>query len=494
MPEYKKLEDQEPDVENANSTTVQNTATVQDAGEGQRQAAGQQAGQMVTVSLFMLLFLGSSYFQPRPRLHQYKGGRGHGLQEKFDCNIQLVESIPIGLTYPDGSPRFLSTYEAWLELLKSAKTSLDIASFYWTLKAEDTPGVSDNSTRPGEDVFARLLANGNGGSRSPRIKIRIAQSEPSSVSPNLNTKLLASAGAAEVVSISFPKYFGSGVLHTKLWVVDDQHFYLGSANMDWRALTQVKEMGVLVQNCPKLAHDVAKIFGEYWYLGNSDSSRIPNWDWNYATNYNLKQPMQLSVNKNTSMEGFLSSSPPPLSPSGRTDDLDAILNTINTAITYVNIAVMDYYPLIIYEKNHHYWPFIDDALRKAAVERGVAVKLLISWWKHSNPSEDRYLRSLQDLASKKDKIDIQIRRFIVPTDASQEKIPFGRVNHNKYMVTDRVAYIGTSNWSGDYFTDTAGIGLVLSETLETETTNTLRCDLRNVFERDWDSKYATPLV
>jgi len=63
MPEYKKLEDQESDVENANRTTVQNTATVQDAGEGQRQAAGQQAGQMVTVSLFMLLFLGSSYFQ-----------------------------------------------------------------------------------------------------------------------------------------------------------------------------------------------------------------------------------------------------------------------------------------------------------------------------------------------------------------------------------------------------------------------------------------------
>lgn len=31
------------------------------------------------------------------------------------------------------------------------------------------------------------------------------------------------------------------------------------------------------------------------------------------------------------------------------------------------------------------------------------------------------------------------------------------------MVTDRSAYIGTSNWSGDYFTNTAGIGLVLHE-------------------------------
>lgn len=30
-----------------------------------------------------------------------------------------------------------------------------------------------------------------------------------------------------------------GVLHSKFWVVDGQHVYVGSANMDWRSLTQV---------------------------------------------------------------------------------------------------------------------------------------------------------------------------------------------------------------------------------------------------------------
>lgn len=29
------------------------------------------------------------------------------------------------------------------------------------------------------------------------------------------------------------------MLHTKLWVIDKKHAYLGSANMDWRSLTQV---------------------------------------------------------------------------------------------------------------------------------------------------------------------------------------------------------------------------------------------------------------
>lgn len=48
------------------------------------------------------------------------------------------------------------------------------------------------------------------------------------------------------------------------------------------------------------------------------------------------------------------------------------------------------------------------------------------------------------------------KRFIVPTNSNLDKIPFARVNHNKYMVTDLAVYIGTSNWSGDYFIDTAG--------------------------------------
>jgi len=80
----------------------------------------------------------------------------------------------------------------------------------------------------------------------------------------------------------------------------------------------------------------------------------------------------------------------------------------------------------------------------------------------------------------------------VPATEDQKKIPFGRVNHNKYMVTDQVAYIGTSNWSGDYFINTAGIGFVSQDTLHdrAENSTTLRTQLASVFERDWNSKYA----
>ena len=40
-------------------------------------------------------------------------------------------------------------------------------------------------------------------------------------------------------SVNFTRLFNAGVLHTKMWLVDEKHFYVGSANMDWRSLTQV---------------------------------------------------------------------------------------------------------------------------------------------------------------------------------------------------------------------------------------------------------------
>jgi phospholipase D3/4 len=48
----------------------------------------------------------------------------------------------------------------------------------------------------------------------------------------------------QVRSVNFPKLMGGGVLHTKLWIIDQQHFYVGSANMDWRSLTEVSKVKI----------------------------------------------------------------------------------------------------------------------------------------------------------------------------------------------------------------------------------------------------------
>lgn len=48
-----------------------------------------------------------------------------------------------------------------------------------------------------------------------------------------------SVPGAEVREVDLKAMTG-GIVHTKLWVVDQKHFYVGSANMDWRSLSQVK--------------------------------------------------------------------------------------------------------------------------------------------------------------------------------------------------------------------------------------------------------------
>ena len=75
-------------------------------------------------------------------------------------------------------------------------------------------------------------------------------------------------------------------------------------------------------------------------------------------------------------------------------------------------------------------------------------------------------------------------------------IPFARVNHNKYMVTDNGAFISTSNWSADYFTSTGGVSIIVNQTESSTskyTDQTVQNQLVAVFTRDWESKYASSL-
>lgn len=48
----------------------------------------------------------------------------------------------------------------------------------------------------------------------------------------------------------------------------------------------------------------------------------------------------------------------------RSVDIEALLGVINSAHEFVYVAVMDYFPASIYSKKHHFWPVIDDAIRK----------------------------------------------------------------------------------------------------------------------------------
>lgn len=79
----------------------------------------------------------------------------------------------------------------------------------------------------------------------------------------------------QVRSLNFSKLLGGGVLHTKFWIVDRKHFYVGSANMDWRSLTQVwlKALAEKSQyyHCSLNLHFLIAYFIEIWLLVRKSS-------------------------------------------------------------------------------------------------------------------------------------------------------------------------------------------------------------------------------
>uniref|UniRef100_A0A915DRP0 PLD phosphodiesterase domain-containing protein n=1 Tax=Ditylenchus dipsaci TaxID=166011 RepID=A0A915DRP0_9BILA len=141
-----------------------------------------------------------------------------------------------------------------------------------------------------------------------------------------------------------------------------------------------------------------------------------------------------------------------------------------------------------YGKNY-YWPALDNAIRAAAY-RGIKVDLLISRWRYSRPDMIAFLKSLMQINTGLHKGSISVKLFTVPSDKEQSKMDHTRVNHAKYMVTDKAAYIGTSNWSGDYFISTAGVGLIIEGVDSPMLVNRFN----ELFMRDWNSTYADPLL
>ncbi|KAL5108595.1 5'-3 exonuclease PLD3 [Taenia crassiceps] len=402
------------------------------------------------------------------------------------CTAFLTESLPEGLVYPSSAPIFISTAFAWELLLHNAQKNVSIASFYWSMLREDV--YNSSSAYQGEHIFQRLLTV------SEDMNVSIVTSGPQG--PNNDLDRLIAAGA-RVGYLDVAKILSAGVQHAKLWAVDNLHGYIGSANMDWRSLTQVKEMGVLLRFCPTLASDLAKIIGALDYVARSDVVFPINWGPEYTTIYNRSNPMRLIVN-GIPAEVYFSMSPPPLRPTGREDDLETILHVIESACSFIYVSVMGFQPIVqSYTGNPpEYWPVLANALVKASIENNVEVRILLSQWNHTPPSQRQYMESLRALNGANG-ARIRIRFFVVPSLTWEQKaIPFARVNHGKYMVTDKTLYIGTSNWSGDYFKFSGGAGFVVdgeSDTVGPNGEKPLRRQLEEAFLRDWNSVFTDDL-
>lgn len=332
-------------------------------------------------------------------------------------------------------------------------------------------------------------------------------------------------------------YGGSGIMHQKIWIFDARHIYLGSANMDWKSITQVKEMGVSVEDSPELAADAMTYFDTWWAFSalTPKSAEIfdpvaridrmvPPWSTlvadpddraespldgdEFATDFSSTNPLPITLNGEHGGV-FLTGSPGEVRGRGRTWDGDGLVHTIDDACRSICVSVMDFGPIGLYSRRSAgatintgmipndtpvWWPSLFDALLSAALTRKVYVRLLVSKWAHTSGLIEPLLVALQKAAdagradSYMSSGQLEIKQFIVPgwdsTTGENRKYPgHTRVNHTKYIVTDRRINIGTSNMTWDYFASTAGSSLNSNHPSLVRT-------LQAVFDRDWASSYA----
>ncbi|XP_019494939.1 PREDICTED: phospholipase D4 isoform X2 [Hipposideros armiger] len=423
---------------------------------------------------------GPSRSQGRDSSLTWEPLEGETMQQQPDsCQLVLVESIPQDLRFAAGSPSAQPLAQAWLQLLDTARESIHMASFYWSLTGPDI-GVNDSSSQLKlQDLLDR------------NVSLAVATSHPTLARNSTDLQVLATRGA-QVRHVPMGK-LTRGVLHSKFWVVDGRHVYMGSANMDWRSLTQVKELGAIIYNCSRLARDLEKTFQTYWVLGAPKAVLPRHWPRNFSSHINRFQPLKARF-AGVPTTAYFSASPPVLCPRGRTWDLSALLAVMAEARRFIYVSVMEYFPTTRFSRPARYWPVLDNALRAAAFSRGVQVRLLVSCGLNTDPSMFPYLRSLQALSNPKAGVSVDVKVFIVPV-GNHSNIPFSRVNHSKFMVTEKAAYIGTSNWSEDYFSSTSGVGLVVSQRNSSTQPGvaTVQEQLRRLFERDWSSRYAVGL-
>ena len=146
-------------------------------------------------------------------------------------------------------------------------------------------------------------------------------------------------------------------------------------------------------------------------------------------------------------------------------DEEEIQSLIRNAVDSIKLQVLTY----------RSYPALEDELERAA-RRGVKVSILVSDWSLSE-KQQRDLKRLQNMRH------ISVRVSRIP-DFSGGFISFARVEHCKYLLVDaEYAWIGSSNWSRDYFHRSRNAGVILRS-------RTLLPLLHEKYSRSWDGPYV----
>lgn len=364
--------------------------------------------------------------------------------------VELVESVPV--ESPLGNPALRPAHDVWLEMIDGAKKSLDLEEFYF-------------STWPGEPLEDVIRAIGRAARRGVRVRL-ILDAGMHKTYPQPADSLGRVRGIA--VRQLDMKAHGGGIQHAKYFLVDGREVFLGSQNLDWRALKHIHEMGVRVAD-PRVAAVFAEVFAMDWAAAGNERAPAPG----HAPG-TLPLPFVIVQAPRDTVRLWPSYTPRGFLPDSTLWDLDALVRLIDGAQSDLVAQMLTFGNGMRGRVDHS----LDDALRRAAA-RNVNVRLIVSDWEKGSP-EMAALQALDSLPQ------IEVKLSTVP-EWSGGYIPFARVEHCKYAVADGARlWVGTSNWEPSYFFGSRNLAVTIAN-------RRLAGQASVSFEASWSSPTAEPI-
>ena len=363
------------------------------------------------------------------------------------------------------------TADEWIRLIEKAKSTIDIEQFYVASKPQ-------SSLEPVLGALENAIKR--------QVKVRLILSNELLDEDKVTFARLKQLKGLELRVLDLSELMG-GIVHTKVWVFDRETVYVGSANFDYRALSHIHELGAIVTD-KAIAKQLSSIFDFDWELAQKEKPTlidakklIKKFKWPTKksaprTPTQLARYSKLPIELVASPEGFI--------PPGTRSGIEALTSLIDSAKKSLSIQVLYLSPI---HNKTEYWNELDTRLR-AAASRGVQVQLLVSDWTSEN-SKQIHLKSLAQIPN------IQVKMVSIP-QAKNEFIPYARVIHSKYCIVDgQTLWIGTSNWSKDYFYFSRNIDLIFRSKVQTknEAITQLIKNSQLIYDKLWNSAFAATL-
>lgn len=339
--------------------------------------------------------------------------------------LALGESRPVETAL--GDPALPTAQSVWIEMIRGATSTLDLEHFYL-------------SHRPGESLQPVLDEIGHAAARGVHVRL-LLDAGMSRTYPETADSLARLANVQYRV-VDYKRLSG-GVQHAKFMIVDGREAWIGSQNLDWRALTQIHELGARVRD-PRLAGAIEAVFASDWAAGDTTKPFTPGPGVAFAW------PLEVAQGGGRTAEVWLGASPRSTTPAGIPWDRDLIVQRLDAAKRSVVVQVLQYGV-----RSHGAADSTMHRALLAAAARGVNVRLIVSDWTLGGGNED----ALRDLA--RHGVHVKISR--VP-DWRRGYVSFARVEHCKYMAVDSEwLWVGSSNWEPSYFLGTRNLGLTIHD-------------------------------